>query len=1104
MTALSPAPADLGLESPALGPWFSHTPSLDAPSTDDLAVSVTFNTGDAWLPATAGLLSLAVTTTPRPAVLATLRNPLGAPAFAPDRLVALFRLLPEAEERLHALTAVVGSADGQAADVPTRARVRWLALELPENNPTLATLEPRLSPPIEAGISGDEARARHVGLGIDGGRLTNLERPMTDLKRPGVVVAGETEKLLDFEGTVTARLFAFDAGGRPVDPGAVAAWWRHLADTAFTNLWAPGLPASDQRTAATADGLTLHLVGPGEGPADDGVLSRLAVTNVDGDGPVRSRGSVSAAAALALTGGSADDAPEPKVALLPNGGYGATLDLWPAGPVAPDLDRDFVRVGLVDVERHLVGQARTTTASEAPAQRRAADQARASTRVEVRRATAPVLATTTDEAAAALVGVLGGADAARLVAPVLERAFAPLAAPDLPEAPLPDVLPEPTVIALVGGGAADGATITGQRVLFELDLGAALAGAWIRVWQQEFDARRGVHVRGSGGGGLAQAGGDGRVRLVLPLPDGAVAPAAPLGVDVLLVTGAGTRLFADRRFDRPAPVGGAPVPLSAATGDVVACETGQVFAGGMVPDGAVASGATLVALEPGGPALVDPASVPAAALAADTVANTLGAGDVAQLTQPAYRQLPAGDTTAVLAAGGATVRRHARNGLERLTKPGGPLPTMERLEVAAAAGATAGATDAAAAVGATPPRAVHHELLPHQAGHPGAPADAELHGTGARLDGPAAVAVAEYVRERTAGSTPDLAALAATPLTEPPEPDAPSPWAAVLRSVGFGVESEPGLPQLITAAGDAYPFGDTLVAIRDWLAARGITLPGGLDAAANSVVRALDRRMRAASHGLREGAESVRAAIGRAEDLVYIETPAFDDLAFGGADDRLELWETLRERLEARRGLRVLVCLARRLAPGYPPKLQRVRDALVREAIDSLRAAADGSAAQRVAFLTPSTGPGRALRLAATTVVVDDAYALTGTTHLWRRGLSFDSSLAVAVFDETLDEGRPAEVRAFRRALVADRLGVDPVFVPDDPADLVDAVRTLVERDSGGRLATDAIEPPDPEPSTIDRDVWNRDGSATPTFDPVGWIAGAIQAELAAEVPPVP
>jgi hypothetical protein len=70
------------------------------------------------------------------------------------------------------------------------------------------------------------------------------------------------------------------------------------------------------------------------------------------------------------------------------------------------------------------------------------------------------------------------------------------------------------------------------------------------------------------------------------------------------------------------------------------------------------------------------------------------------------------------------------------------------------------------------------------------------------------------------------------------------------------------------------------------------------------------------------------------------------------------------------------------------------------------------------------------------------------------RPLSFDSSLAVAVFDDRLEDGRPKEVRTFRRRLIAGRLGIPLAQLPDDPAEMVKAINQLVQRGSSRVTAT--------------------------------------------------
>jgi hypothetical protein len=137
---------------------------------------------------------------------------------------------------------------------------------------------------------------------------------------------------------------------------------------------------------------------------------------------------------------------------------------------------------------------------------------------------------------------------------------------------------------------------------------------------------------------------------------------------------------------------------------------------------------------------------------------------------------------------------------------------------------------------------------------------------------------------------------------------------------------------------------------------------------------------------------------------------------------------------------------------------------------------------------SPGVGAGRALRLASSSVVVDDAYALTGSTHLSRRGLSWDSSLAAAVFDENLVDGRPVDVLNFRNQLLADRLGIPLAAVPIDPDELVRAILDFDARGSA-RLSSVQLVPPVLAPTAVDYAVWLPDGSMTSAelSDLPGW-----------------
>jgi hypothetical protein len=116
--------------------------------------------------------------------------------------------------------------------------------------------------------------------------------------------------------------------------------------------------------------------------------------------------------------------------------------------------------------------------------------------------------------------------------------------------------------------------------------------------------------------------------------------------------------------------------------------------------------------------------------------------------------------------------------------------------------------------------------------------------------------------------------------------------------------------------------------------------------------------------------------------------------------------------------------------------------------------------------------------MATTTVIIDDAYALTGAAHLWRRGLTFDSSLAVAGFDETLVDGRPASVRTLRRALVAERLALPPELAPDDAQDLVFALKRTIAAGGQDRVKPGVFPARTDDTGIPTQDAWNPDGGA--------------------------
>ena len=1182
---LQPPVANLGIMAPVLGPWFSTNVQLPAPNpAQNLSLSIDFGnsppgTTDVYAPAT-GTLSLYVTTAGAPpAALDALQNSTGAWAFPTSgRLVAFFRLLPEVEARLHELVGLVPAASpnipANPPGLPSRPQVRSLAIVFPQIALTPATVFQYFG--TIQGATTDAERATALGLALDNGNLVNGAVPMTWLRRPGGAQANRDKLLQGLD--LKVDLWAFDRRGRPIDPGAVAAWWSWLLNTGVGDnpatpgtvdyqLLAPGMGAADypQDNALPVvvrvdPQLTVHLVDAHEGPLGDPFINGrlLNGANTVTQALILQNGLVDLKFSPAPTTPAppnqppadnppVDNAPRPRLAVLPNGQYASAAQVWPNAPANNGLPRDFVRVAVVEEESFLVGVTRQNsraTIVNADDRRRSA-QNRPSTRINVNRTlnNTGVLLANSQSAADALLG-LPVANPRRFVLGLGDLAWGGTPAavnPPLPLGPanLPNTLADSgannqpnagqyRVRAVTGGGQAG----EHQTVLLEVNLGTgaqgANAGAWVRAWPLGFDLTTGSHFRLTGGAGRADASGVAQLTMVLP--PGKVDAAALMGMDLLvLVTNASgqvvaRRHYADRRFDRPTPVGGQAA--NANTGASLACETGAAGNPAVTP-----AGGHLVQLGGPTPALVDRTTIPpppATAWDGNTLIRKLQQNDIISLTAPAFgstpdradvtgRPLPRSDPSGASHMGGLDTivgnRLHLldRSLLTDATASSVPYALLDRLEVAGATVSTAPAA-ANAAIGAAP--AVPWALEPPSSqflGHPGVAASIEIHGTGVSLDGAPAVAVAEYVRERTAGlgiqgvqmpnsepvrsaviqSEIALAAEGATAFPSIADPATAGPVVAVLRTAAYGMEGLPGIAVAATNT-DVFPTSRPEADLESWLNAQGAGLPGApllgnqLRAAAggpiDSLTRALDRRIYSAAFGAREALTALLAAFDRAEDLVYIETPAVDDLPIDTAQpnsENLKLWDRLVSRMNARPGLRVVLCVPTLLAPGTPLALQEVRDECLMAALDHLRGTV-ATGVDRLAVFSPGAGADRSVRFASTSVIVDDAFALTGTTHLWRRGLSWDSSLAASVFDERISDGRPVDVQLFRIQLLADRLGIPAAQVPADPAELVKAIRDLDSRASE-RLSTRSIERPVATQLTgdLDAEIWNPDGSDT-------------------------
>jgi hypothetical protein len=153
-------------------------------------------------------------------------------------------------------------------------------------------------------------------------------------------------------------------------------------------------------------------------------------------------------------------------------------------------------------------------------------------------------------------------------------------------------------------------------------------------------------------------------------------------------------------------------------------------------------------------------------------------------------------------------------------------------------------------------------------------------------------------------------------------------------------------------------------------------------------------------------------ALGAARELIYIDGAAFAPTGYGTPPTPIDLVTTIRDRLQAVPALRVILCLSKELdyGPGYEVVAAREYQQRL-DAVAKLQQA-DPS---RVAVFHPIGFPGRPLRLMTNITIVDDVWAMVGSSAFRRRGLTFDGGLDLVLADTNLRDGRGVAIADLRR-----------------------------------------------------------------------------------------
>lgn len=304
----------------------------------------------------------------------------------------------------------------------------------------------------------------------------------------------------------------------------------------------------------------------------------------------------------------------------------------------------------------------------------------------------------------------------------------------------------------------------------------------------------------------------------------------------------------------------------------------------------------------------------------------------------------------------------------------------------------------------------------------------------------------------------------------------PTDWNALVDSVAGWING-------LNLAGLTGALSTAATALRDDLVPRLNALKDNDPARESQRERLSNELLRelcAACYGRRDSQWALENAIKNARRFLYIETPGFSFTEGAAAHNYTRNLKTLlQNQISSHPGLKVILCVPK--LPNYGPGYEQYR---AREVKDRFELVLDLPTANVVCF-HPVGFPGRPTHLESHVVIVDDVWALVGSSMFSRRGLTFDGSADLAFTDLSRRGGVAPSIAAFRKALMATRLGISGngfdsrVLMLEDPSDVFHLVRETL-RDGGlGRIErlwngrTDGVVFSEP---TLDNNLVNPEG----------------------------
>lgn len=553
----------------------------------------------------------------------------------------------------------------------------------------------------------------------------------------------------------------------------------------------------------------------------------------------------------------------------------------------------------------------------------------------------------------------------------------------------PATAPTATWRTVVGG--APGALPSDVIVTFPAN--ALPAGTHVRVYSRLFQvidqiAADPSFLRGDGGSAIVQAGAPTSVLLINPFGFGTAIPTpqpTEVTVDFVLMSQSGRRRM-HSMIHLPL---GSPQPWTDNT---------ATFGGSVSPRVA------MLATTPGNSS-VAPSSV-------------FGIPQTAPSTSPPGAGASLAQWTRWLANESATPRI------------GPHLPTQGRFETVLAVGAvtSAATTYAFTSVLSGGRYAWETRCASPELGNPGNPAGPDLHATGISVQGQLAYDLAFHALKRsqpilpTGSGAPGWFLQSAgnnwnVPAADP-DPGSGSCMAGAMLETVAAITDSPELA-VVPMPTESDTVQSAINAVADALGVSRPTFTAGNE---TRLRHQLQREIATAQRGQRDAMWSLARAVTEAREYVFIESATFVHTATSSDAHLVDLTALLTTALTNNHRLKVMISVPRL------PDFTSTKPTWVRRALRDRRDAILGLQAvdsDRVAAFHPIGFPGRSVVGRSTVVLVDDVYALVGTSHWRRRGMTFDGGCDVVSTDRRLDDrGASAGVASFRQALLADRLGI--------------------------------------------------------------------------------